>query len=124
MFVSNKWKANNTHIKHTHILCIEVFLYNGYSGKKYNACKREEYGNQWGYNKGDIIECELNLETMALSYIVNDKNQGIAYILNKNKTYHFVFSFLYQNDSFSVISETIETTLPNQKEISMPSFVT
>ena len=103
----------------THILCIDVFLYFGYNGSKCNAGKNEYYGVKWG-GKGDIIECELNLETMEVSYIVNDKNQGITYILNKNKTYHFVFSFRCQNDSFSVISETMQN---EKNQIIIPSFV-
>ena len=75
-------------------------------GAKYNAGQMEDYGAKWGA-RGDIVECVLNLNTMELSYIVNNKKQPIAFILNKEKTYHFVFNF-WSKDSITVISETIE----------------
>ena len=96
----------------THTI-IEEFLYDAKSGNKSHHRKDAEYGAKWGADEGDIIECELNLETMALSFIVNHANQGIAFNLNKNKTYHFVFFFRNKNDSFTVISETIEKTMPS-----------
>ena len=94
-----------------------MFVYNGCTGNIFHNNVREEYGDKWGVKK-DIIECVLNLQTMELSFIVNDKNQGTAFNLNKNKTYHFVFSFFNKNDSISVISETIEKTNKKKKIIS------
>ena len=104
--------------RHTqNIIIIDVFLYGGGNGNKYYGSWRggTSYGIKWGEAR-DIIECELNLETMRLSFIVNDENQGVAFILNKEKTYHFVFCSDRQTDSIRVISETIEKT-------SLPSFV-
>ena len=113
----------HTHFTHiTHII-IAAFLYCGCNGNKHNDnVIGEKYGMPWGKN-GDIVECVLNLKTMEVSYTVNDKKQGIAFILNNQKTYHFVLSFAFQKDSITVISETIETTPKNAKEISMPCFV-
>ena len=109
------WHQTNGN-KTTHTI-IDVFVCEGHTGNIINGTVISEvYGNQWGYNKGDIVECELNLKKMTVSYIVNHANEGIAFKLNKDKTYHFIFALSHKNDSFTVISETI-------KKISMPSLV-
>ena len=104
--------------RNAHVTNIEAFVYYGLYGLKYNG-NSKNYGIKWG-TKGDIIECNLNCETMELSFIVNDKNQGIAYKLNKNKKYHFVWQTFNKNDSIDVVSEKIEYTEKNNDNMNAP----
>ena len=82
----------------------EVFIYSAYSGKKCNHGKWKKYGVSWDKN-GDMIECNLDLQNMTLSYMVNGKSQGIAFHLKKDKYYHFVLSMFTKEDSICVKSE-------------------
>ena len=82
----------------------EVFIYGAMYGQKCNHGKVEGYGVSW-HKTGDMIECNLDLQNMTLSYMVNGKSQGIAFHLNKNKYYHFVLCMYSLNDSICVKSE-------------------
>ena len=83
----------------------EIFIYYACNGMKCNHGKWEEYGVSWD-EEDDMIECNLDLQNMRVSYMVNGVSQGIAFHLNKDKYYHFVLNMCDRNDSICVKSET------------------
>ena len=85
---------------------IDVFVYYGGNGYKFNKAKCEEYGVSYG-KTGDIISIKMDLQNMLLFFIVNGNNQGIAAHLNKDKMYHFVLNMRNKNDSICVMSQQI-----------------